>query len=120
MTLISTPPVRHRDVDWGRGLCKQHDPDLWFNDDTVEAAVIICQTGGLRGLPCPIKDECLQFALSTGQKNGVWGGLTEDQRKVAGWTKSRVRCPGCRSKNVQQMTTVGSEGCLACGLSWKV
>src|ERR687898_102918 len=109
--------VNYDSVNWSQALCQtgKYDPDLWFNDDTAEIAAAICCTG-TDGLPCPIKDKCLQYAISTNQRNGVWGGLTEEQRKVTGWAKSRVRCPGCKSKRVE--ARAGKETCLACALSW--
>lgn len=41
----------------------------------VQAAKSICQT-------CPIIDSCLENALSTGQKEGIWGGKTEQERRL--------------------------------------
>jgi WhiB family transcriptional regulator, redox-sensing transcriptional regulator len=32
---------------------------------------------------CPVRRECLQFALATRQSYGVWGGMTERERRVA-------------------------------------
>lgn len=33
---------------------------------------------------CPVQVECLRYALENDQKLGVWGGLTESQRKRYG------------------------------------
>ncbi len=30
---------------------------------------------------CPVTGDCLEFALATNQEAGVWGGLTEDDRR---------------------------------------
>lgn len=30
---------------------------------------------------CPVRDECLQYALSTNQTEGVWGGMTGSERR---------------------------------------
>ena len=40
------------------------------------AAKAVCGT-------CPVIDACLQHALSVREPYGVWGGLTEDERRVA-------------------------------------
>ena len=108
-------------VNWRRGHCRSsdYDPDLWFDEDRVSVAVTVCKSGAV-GLPCPIIEQCLQYALSTHQESGVWGGLSEDQRKIIGWAKSRVRCPGCRSRSVQASHDRRTETCLTCGLSWSV
>jgi WhiB family transcriptional regulator, redox-sensing transcriptional regulator len=31
---------------------------------------------------CPVKDECLEFAIATIQNDGIWGGTTEDERRL--------------------------------------
>ena len=31
---------------------------------------------------CPVKRECLEWALATDQQAGIWGGLTEDERRT--------------------------------------
>ena len=31
---------------------------------------------------CPVRDACLAYALDTGEAFGVWGGLTEDERRA--------------------------------------
>lgn len=109
-------------VDWELAVCRrrEHSPDLWFNEETESEAIEICQTGGVGKSPCPVREACLQFALSTGQTNGVWGGLSEDQRRVIAWTKSRVKCPGCGSKNIDGGGDRRFETCFTCGLSWRV
>jgi len=58
--------------------CRIEDPDLFFPgpEGTTDAAVRIC--GG-----CPVLDECRDWALGTKVKYGVWGGMTErDRRRV--------------------------------------
>ncbi len=110
-------------VDWSQAICHsgKFDPDLWFGDSEIDQAVAValCTAGGPGGMPCPIRAECLQYALSTGESHGVWGGLTEKQRRVTGWSKQRVRCPGCRSTGVSTVTEM-IEACVRCGLSWKI
>ena len=61
--------------------CGDSDPELFFPDgDTVsmrlqvKAAKAIC-----RG--CPVSATCLSWALASGQEFGIWGGLTEDERR---------------------------------------
>lgn len=120
--MIPTPtPIRHSDIDWSKGICAQgkFDPDTWSNDETEDLAVSICRAGEMGGMPCQIIVKCLQYALESKQKFGVWGGLTADQRKVTGWAKKRVKCPGCRSINVEKRRE-HTETCLACGLSWSI
>jgi len=42
--------------------------------DQIDAAKRVCDQ-------CPVTAECLEFALATNQEAGVWGGLTEDERR---------------------------------------
>ena len=62
-----------------RALCAQADPDVWFPDeedhDTTAAAIAVCAR-------CPVRPQCLAHALATGERHGVWGGLTARQRRT--------------------------------------
>ena len=57
--------------------CQGIDPEVFFPDrpsDRALAAKAIC-----RG--CPVRTACLEFALETRLDHGVWGGLTEVERR---------------------------------------
>ncbi len=41
----------------------------------IEDAKAVCQG-------CPVKAACLEFAITTNQEYGVWGGTSEDERRV--------------------------------------
>ena len=68
--------------DWRhRAACKDEDPELFFpvgNNGSaqgqIDQAKQICRR-------CPVISECLAWALDTGQDDGVWGGLSEDDRR---------------------------------------
>ncbi len=68
---------------WRRGAaCRDLDPSLFFptgiTGDAVEqiaAATAICSG-------CQVREECLEFAVTSNQEFGVWGGTTEEQRRV--------------------------------------
>ena len=47
-----------------------YDPFFADTTDGVREAVAVCAT-------CPVRDECLTFAVRTGQQYGVWGGQTQ-------------------------------------------
>ncbi len=67
-----TPPDAWQD----RANCFGIDPDVFFpiTEEDAGPALAFC-TG------CPIKIECLAWALRNGERYGVWGGLTEQQRR---------------------------------------
>jgi WhiB family redox-sensing transcriptional regulator len=65
------------DVAWREeAACRDEDTDIFFplTDEDAGPALEICAS-------CPVREECLEFALITRQDDGVWGGLTETQRR---------------------------------------
>jgi WhiB family redox-sensing transcriptional regulator len=80
------------DADWRtRAACRREDPELFFPvGDTGPAAAQIDVAKAVCGR-CPVRDECLQWALETGQEAGVWGGLAERERAA-------LKCVGQRSR----------------------
>jgi WhiB family redox-sensing transcriptional regulator len=64
-------------LDWKlQAACRDLDTSLFFPDSEADAAPAkeVCAT-------CPVREACLQFALTTRQHDGVWGGLSEAERK---------------------------------------
>ena len=57
--------------------CRDHDPDIFFPTTSYgeTEAVRIC-----RG--CPVQLDCLEFAMEAKIRFGVWGAMTEKQRKT--------------------------------------
>ena len=57
------------------GLCLDYHPDLWFSDNrnAIDRAKEICAG-------CPVRDLCLQWALDTRERHGVFGGQTFGER----------------------------------------
>ncbi len=100
-------------LDWQKdAACRGMNIGLFFPDLgwVIEPAVAsVCQR-------CPVRDNCLQWAIDNDEV-GVWGGLTHEQRRSLGWKRGRVKCPDCRS--IQIFDDGTSEVCLNCGLSWR-
>jgi WhiB family redox-sensing transcriptional regulator len=69
-------------------LCHHHeDPELWFTGakTAIAKAKAICER-------CPVRAGCLAHALEHKIAHGVWGGLTEDERrKILHQRKPRSR-----------------------------
>lgn len=59
-----------------RALCAQTDPEAFFPDKggSVRAAKQVC-------VECPVRLDCLQWALDNDERFGVFGGLTERERR---------------------------------------
>ncbi len=70
-------------MDWRhRALCRDEDPELFFPVGTtgpaahqVDAAKQVCRR-------CAVSADCLEWAIETGQDNGVWGATSEDERRA--------------------------------------
>jgi WhiB family redox-sensing transcriptional regulator len=56
--------------------CAETDPDLWFAAGAIEhkMAKRICRV-------CPVREQCLAYAMEEPVDHGVWGGLTERERR---------------------------------------
>lgn len=71
--------------DWqALALCAQTDPELFYPDQggSGRDAKRLCNGDPERGTePCPVRAECLAQALEDGERFGVFGGLTERERR---------------------------------------
>ncbi len=95
---ITTDEVQHgRDSRHGwrqRAACRDVDTDFFFpNGETgealaqAEAAKAVCAT-------CEVRPECLDFAMGTNQPYGIFGGLSETDRKSLRRHRGRERRGG--------------------------
>jgi WhiB family redox-sensing transcriptional regulator len=77
--------------DWSdKAACKNDDTEMFFplpggiltqaNKDAIE----ICSW-------CPVKLQCLQFALDEKMEHGIWGGLIAEERKTLARRVKRMR-----------------------------
>lgn len=76
MTVI-LQPIGVPDEPWRYdAICAQIDPELWFPDKggSTREAKKVC-------LGCPSRLECLQYALDHDERFGIWGGLSERERR---------------------------------------
>jgi len=59
------------------GSCASADPELFFpvagNQKAAARACRICAG-------CPVRRQCLEFAVETGETEGIWGGTTPAER----------------------------------------
>ncbi len=65
------------DDEWQeRALCAQTDPEAFFPEKggSTREAKRIC-TG------CEVRDACLDYALAHDERFGIWGGLSERERR---------------------------------------
>jgi len=57
-------------------LCAQTDPEIFFPEQGGSSADAkrVCER-------CPVRAECLQFAIDTQERFGIWGGVSERARR---------------------------------------
>jgi WhiB family transcriptional regulator, redox-sensing transcriptional regulator len=68
---------RDEDTDWQqKALCAQTDPDAFFPEKggSTRDAKRTC-TG------CEVRADCLEYALTHDERFGIWGGLSERERR---------------------------------------
>jgi|SRR5215813_10829152 len=65
-----------------RAACLHSDPDLFFPIAPSGPAVRQIAQAKAICARCPVRGECLQFALTTHQVHGVWGGTSEEERRL--------------------------------------
>lgn len=69
-------------------LCAQTDPELFFPEKggSTAQAKSICRH-------CEVRTACLDHALTTGQRDGIWGGLSPRQRQLLNRQRAANREP---------------------------
>lgn len=97
---ITTAPIGHisqSTSDWStRGTCVGTDPDaLFVQGKEQRTAKVVCRE-------CPVALECLADALDNRTEFGVWGGMTERERRAL-----LRRHPGVRSWREVLSKTMG-------------
>jgi WhiB family redox-sensing transcriptional regulator len=87
LSLIQLGPHALTPDEEAQALCAQADPDAWFPEQGRDArpAKRICNGDRRTGVPpCPIRARCLEAALARRERHGVWGGLSEHERRGLG------------------------------------
>lgn len=109
---------------YDKALCADVDVDF-FSEDPLEThmAKSICSQ-------CPVRRQCLEYALDTQTRFGIWGGVSEKVlRKSLGIDQfgkpvrkgKTVVCPNCGGKDLaysQKERTKLKFTCNECDLSW--
>ncbi|MFE3325687.1 WhiB family transcriptional regulator [Streptomyces sp. NPDC059176] len=61
--------------------CLDEDPDLFFPIGNTGPALLQVAEAKAVCRGCPVREQCLRWAIEHGQDSGVWGGLGEDERR---------------------------------------
>jgi WhiB family redox-sensing transcriptional regulator len=124
----------HEDAECAKPENKDHIKDFFANKPSQQyKALKICEA-------CPVRKECLRWALDTKQVWGIWGGLNYKQIRrtlSVNWEGQEMRhnrfplCPYCKSKTASLSTktisrpnggrwaTMKMVECSDCLFSWQ-
>ena len=59
-----------------RGACRGLDPDIFYpvGEEESPEAQAVCAV-------CPVREACLEYALAARERDGIWGGASERERR---------------------------------------
>jgi WhiB family redox-sensing transcriptional regulator len=79
-------------MDWRHdAACRDVDPELFFPIGNTGPAILQIDEAKQVCHRCPAMEPCLQWAIESGQDSGVWGGLSEDERRALKRRALRLR-----------------------------
>jgi WhiB family redox-sensing transcriptional regulator len=74
-----------------RAACLGVDPELFFPIGNTGPALIQTEEAKAVCRRCEVTEDCLSWAIESGQDTGVWGGLSEDERRALKRRNARAR-----------------------------
>lgn len=80
-----TPLPRSAD-DWRQqARCRGLDTEIFYRPDGVTRSVRAARERTAKAICaiCPVRQQCLDWALATQEPAGIWGGLTPEERGIA-------------------------------------
>ena len=75
--VITVPAASTDDIDWQEmARCAEVDGEIFFPEKggSTKGAKLICAG-------CEVRDQCLQYALENDERFGIYGGLSERERR---------------------------------------
>ena len=70
-------------MDWRHeAACREVDPELFFPIGNSGPALLQIEEAKQVCRRCTVMEECLRWAIESGQDAGVWGGMSEDERRA--------------------------------------
>lgn len=75
--MLGSPEPEEGTLSWQeRSLCAQTDPEAFFPEKggSTREAKKVC-------VSCEVRSECLEYALGNDERFGIWGGLSERERR---------------------------------------
>jgi len=83
---------RPSDEDWRHAAaCRHHDPETWYPIGDTGPALLQIDDAKKICFTCPSMRQCGDWALETNQQFGVWGGMSESDRRAVKRRAARAR-----------------------------
>ena len=82
-------------MNWrNHAACLAEDPDLFFPIGSTGPALLQIEEAKTVCGRCEVSEPCLKWAIDQGQDAGVWGGLSDDERRALKRRTARTRLAG--------------------------
>jgi len=75
--MVQLPLAEVEEMEWQeQALCAQTDPEAFFPEKggSTREAKRVCAS-------CEVRADCLEYALGHDERFGIWGGLSERERR---------------------------------------
>jgi WhiB family transcriptional regulator, redox-sensing transcriptional regulator len=66
---------------WREAACRNAEPELFFPVSATSASAPAIRRAKAICATCPVSTQCLTYALTHRQEQGIWGGLTDEERR---------------------------------------
>lgn len=79
-------------MDWRhKAACLTEDPELFFPIGNTGPAIAQIEQAKAVCASCSVCDPCLKWAMESNQDAGVWGGMSEEERRSMKRRAARAR-----------------------------
>ncbi len=79
-------------MDWrSQAACLNEDPELFFPIGNTGPAILQVKRAKAVCDSCVVEEVCLQWAMAKNQDSGVWGGMSEEERRSLKRRAARAR-----------------------------
>jgi WhiB family redox-sensing transcriptional regulator len=79
-------------MNWrDRAACLYEEPEMFFPIGNTGPALLQIEGAKAVCRGCEVVDTCLEWAMESGQDAGVWGGMSEEERRALKRRNARAR-----------------------------
>ena len=93
---MATSTADHLAEWWPLAACRSADPDLFFPISQSGPAAMQIQRAKAVCAQCAVRSQCLRYALAADPLQGVWGGMSEEERRLIRRREQKARARAAR------------------------